>query len=118
MDAAGNNWNIVCCGGAIVAAVVLRSVQPQLCGEIIDRASEAMLHGLSGYSPDGGWPEGPSYWEYATRYAAFAIAALEDAGLDSRNLGASPGLGSTWRFGQDLTGPVRAWHSTMATICS
>ena len=55
--------------------------------EVIDVATQAMVHGLSAYSPDGGWPEGPSYWEYATRYAAFAIAALEEAGLDSRKLG-------------------------------
>ena len=49
-------------------------------------------------------PEGPSYWEYATLCGS-AIAALEEAGLDSRDLGASPGLASTWRFGKDLIGP-------------
>ena len=102
---ADNNWNIVCCGGSIVAAIALRSAQPQLCAEVIDLASEAMLRGMSGYAPDGGYVEGAGYWEYATRYAAFAIAALEEAGLDSRHLGASPGLASTWRFGRHLTGP-------------
>ncbi|MBA3446081.1 MAG: heparinase II/III family protein [Pseudaminobacter sp.] len=102
---ATHNWNIVCCGGAIVAAVALRSDHPEICDEVIDLASAAMRSGLSSYAPDGGWAEGPSYWEYATRYAAFAIAALEEAGLDSRGLGGSSGLAATWRFGMHLTGP-------------
>ena len=84
---ADNNWNIVCCGGAIVAAVALRSTQTELCSTVIELASQAISRGLSSYAPDGGWPEGPSYWEYATRYAALAIAALEEAGLDSRRFG-------------------------------
>ena len=77
---ADNNWNIVCCGGAIVAAVALRSTQTELCSTVIELASQAISRGLSSYAPDGGWPEGPSYWAYATRYAALAIAALEGSG--------------------------------------
>ena len=31
------------------------------------------------FGPDGGWPEGPGYWNYATAYNIFYLAALETA---------------------------------------
>jgi hypothetical protein len=102
---ADNNWNIVCCGSAIVAAIALRSVQPQPCREIIELASKAMLCGMSSYLPDGGYAEGPGYWEYATRYAALALAAIEEVDPGNRHLSGLPAFISTWNFGRQLTAP-------------
>ena len=102
---ADNNWNIVCCGSSIVAAIALRSVQPSLCQEIIELASEAMLCGMSSYQPDGGYAEGPGYWEFATRYAVLALAAIEEVDPGNQHLGSLSAFVSTWNFGQQLTAP-------------
>ena len=102
---ARHNWNTVCCGGMIVAAVVLRQEARGLSDTVLERCREAMAAGLSAYGADGGYPEGPSYWEFATRYAVLAHAALLEAGLIDR---VQPSLAKSWRFARDMTAPSGA----------
>ncbi|MBN9029606.1 MAG: heparinase II/III family protein [Rhizobiales bacterium] len=99
---ARHNWNTVCCGGMIVAALALRREAPALCDTVLDHCRPAMAAGLSAYGTDGGYPEGPSYWEFATRYAALAHAALLEAGLIEQ---VPPALARSWRFSRDMTAP-------------
>ncbi|MER8846813.1 heparinase II/III domain-containing protein [Mesorhizobium australicum] len=100
---ASNNWTIVCSAGSIIAALALRRSRSDLSDYVIDLAAATLARGLNAYGPDGGYKEGPTYWAYATDYAALAIAALEDAGTASFH---SPGtLASTWRFGKAMTAP-------------
>lgn len=102
---ATHNWNVVCCGGLIVAAVALRAHRPAIAQAVLERAVPAIGSGLSAYDAQGGYPEGPGYWEYATKYAVLALAALDDAGL------AYPlpvGLSHTWRYNRETTAPSGA----------
>ncbi|MDA0711884.1 MAG: heparinase II/III family protein, partial [bacterium] len=55
--------------------------------------------------PDGAWGEGPGYWNYATRYTAYCLSALETAlgttyGLPDRN-----GLARSGHFPVHGAGP-------------
>lgn len=97
---ATHNWNVVCCGGLIVAAVVMRQRRPELADAIFGLAVPALANGLSAFDAQGGYPEGPGYWEYATKYAVLALAALDHAGLSTPN---APGLAKTWRYGRETT---------------
>ena len=88
-----NNWNQVCNGGVLSAALAIAEDEPALAREVIAGVRVSMPRGLAAYSPDGATPEGPGYWTYGTTYAVIAFAELESAlGTDFR-----PGLGAGLR---------------------
>lgn len=99
---AENNWNIVCCAGMIAGAAALDGIDKETRDAAFGCFMPAIHHGLRAFGSDGGYLEGPDYWEYAVRYAVLAQAFLKDLGI-----GPEPpaGLLNTWRYGRDLTSP-------------
>ncbi len=102
---ASHNWNIVCNGGMAIAALALRHDAPEQSAGMLGLSLDSVRIAFASFSPDGGWIEGPSYWDYATRYAVYLLAALESAGIGERGLAASPGFSETGRFFMHATGP-------------
>ncbi|MEI6890568.1 MAG: heparinase II/III family protein [Pontiella sp.] len=74
-----NNWNQVCNGGLIAAALTVFDQEPELATQTIHRALEGLPHSLIAYMPDGIYPEGSSYWGYGTSYSLVTISILESA---------------------------------------
>jgi hypothetical protein len=74
-----HNWNQVCHGGISAAALVIADEEPELAAKIISRAIEKLPLAMESYSPDGAYPEGPSYWDYGTSYNLMAISMFESA---------------------------------------
>ncbi|VGO17799.1 hypothetical protein PDESU_06401 [Pontiella desulfatans] len=74
-----NNWNQVCNGGMIAASIALADTHPELAAETIRRAIDALPNALKEYMPDGVYPEGSTYWAYATSYSTVTAAMLESA---------------------------------------
>jgi len=74
-----NNWNAVCHGGMIAAALMTFDENPTLATKTIFRALEKLPNSLNEYAPDGVYPEGPSYWGYGTYYTALASSMLSTA---------------------------------------
>lgn len=74
---AHHNWNLVCHGGMAIAALSVYEKEPEMASYILRRAVEKIPLGLTPYAPDGIYPEGPSYWFYATQYLTATIAAFE-----------------------------------------
>jgi len=101
---ATHNWNLVCCGGLTAAALAVGTEAPE-AAEVLDRCLAAARAGFSSYGPDGGWEEGPGYWQYATVYAVTLLAALEGAGVSDRGLIESPGFARTGDFAAHMTAP-------------
>lgn len=99
-----NNWNLVSNAGLIAASL---SIEPgnATAQTILAYALDSVQVGLSTYSPDGGYAEGPLYWEYSTRYLAIAINSLETATGSDQGLAATSGITKTGFFGSHLTGP-------------
>jgi hypothetical protein len=60
---------------------------------------------MKGFSPDGGWSEGYTYWSYGTFYATAFCAALETANGAAPALQKSQGFPQTGFFPLYLTGP-------------
>src|SRR5690606_15591122 len=54
-----NNWNQVCNGGMIAAAIMIADRDPELAAKTISRALEGMPQALAEYGPDGVYPEVP-----------------------------------------------------------
>ena len=74
-----NNWNQVCHGGLIGAALVIADEDPELAAKTISRALDNMHYALGEYGPDGVYPEGSTYWEYGTMYTVMTAAMFESA---------------------------------------
>ncbi len=74
-----NNWNQVCHGGMIAAAIVIAEQDPDLASETLRRALEGMPYALDEYGPDGVYPEGATYWGYGTSFSVVTAAMFESA---------------------------------------
>lgn len=88
----GNNWNQVCNGGLIAAALAVAEVEPELAAKTIQRALDGMPHSLCEYAPDGVYPEGSTYWSYGTSYSVVTASMLESALGDDFGLYEVPGF--------------------------
>lgn len=83
-----NNWNHVCNGGLIVAALAIADEEKREAQQIVETAMSSLEPAMNLYLPDGAWDEGPGYWEYATSYVvscseALRIATGSDGGISS-----------------------------------
>jgi hypothetical protein len=100
-----HNWNQVCNGGLLVGALAVADEHPEMAAEIVAGAIESLPRAMASYAPDGGWAEGPGYWHYATRYNAYALAALESALGTDFGLSESPGFADAGLFRIYSIGP-------------
>ncbi|SHG06469.1 Heparinase II/III-like protein [Fodinibius roseus] len=87
-----NNWNQVCHGGMIAAAIVVAGEAPELAARTISRALDGMPHALKEYGPDGVYPEGPTYWGYGTGFSVLTASMLESAFGTDFGLSGVPGF--------------------------
>jgi len=85
-----NNWNQVCHGGMIAAAIEVAEIEPELASKTISRALDGMPHALVEYGPDGSYPEGSTYWAYGTSYSVMTSSMLESAFGKDFGLGEYP----------------------------
>ncbi|HVJ46028.1 MAG TPA: heparinase II/III family protein, partial [Luteolibacter sp.] len=100
-----HNWNSVCNNGMIAGALAVADTDPEIAAAILKAAKASLPKGYRDYAPDGGWPEGPGYWDYGTSYAIYGLACLESALGTDWNLPASPGFSQTGNFRIDLIAP-------------
>ncbi|NKB68979.1 MAG: hypothetical protein GKR89_18075 [Candidatus Latescibacteria bacterium] len=74
-----SNWNQVCHGGLVAAAIAVAERDPDLSAKTIHRALEGMAKALDSYGPDGVYPEGATYWSYGTSFSVVTAAMFESA---------------------------------------
>jgi PHD/YefM family antitoxin component YafN of YafNO toxin-antitoxin module len=107
---ANNNWNVVCNGGLVTAAIALGEETPQLSARVIREAATNVPRCLRHFAPDGGWPEGPGYWGYTLRYLMVMLSSMR-AGLGTEfGLGDLPGLANAGMFPVHVRGPVGVFN--------
>lgn len=99
-SASHQNWNQVCNGGIGMGALALADVEPRMAGKFLHAALESIQLAMAEYGPDGAWIEGPGYWNYATKYNVFILAALQTA------LGTDFGLSKIKGFSEAGTFPI------------
>jgi len=71
------NWNQVCNGGLALGALAVADKEPTIAREVLEATRASVPLAMASFGPDGGWAEGPGYWDYATAYNTFYLAALE-----------------------------------------
>ena len=101
-----HNWNQVCNGGLTIGALAIADEEPELCAKIIATARAAIPRAMATFAPDGGWPEGAVYWNYATQYNVFYLAALETALGTDFGLNKTAGFAETGNFRIQNMGPT------------
>jgi hypothetical protein len=74
-----NNWNQVCNGGMIAAAIVIGDKDPEFAARIISRSLEGIPSALKQYAPSGIYPEGATYWSYGTSFSCVTSSMLRSA---------------------------------------
>lgn len=106
------NWQEVCAGGAGMAALVLID-EPgyyNICAEFVNHAIRTLPTGLKMYGPDGAFPEGLAYWEYASKFFFnFDKALFNTVGTDF-GLSDMDGLSETGFFPIISVGPVNQFN--------
>ena len=95
---AKHNWNLVCNGGLLVGAWRWRTKSRPSPRKSAPPPARRSKHGLSGFDPDGGWEEGPTYWNYGTRYLSVALLSLQNTYGTMFGMEAAPGLARTGEF--------------------
>lgn len=99
------NWNQVCNGGLVCAALAIAEDEPELAKVIVDKALGSINLALQNYAPDGAYPEGFQYWTYGTSYQVLLNDALETVLGHASGLNEAPGLLRSARFVQFMTAP-------------
>ncbi|MBR2459753.1 MAG: hypothetical protein IKB34_00770, partial [Clostridia bacterium] len=97
---ATNNWNGVCNGGLMAAALAIANVErysKQVRNYLGDTIT-AVERGLWVYAPDGGYEEGPGYWSYGTTYVHVFISSLNTACGTNYGLYNAPGFAHSIYF--------------------
>lgn len=74
-----NNWNQVCNGGMIAAAITIAELDPDLAAKTISRSLDGIPSALVQYYPSGVYPEGATYWDYGTSFTCVTSSMLETA---------------------------------------
>lgn len=93
------NWNQVCNGGLVCAAVAIYEYYPALAQAVIDDAISTNKVSVAGiYGPDGAYPEGPTYWNYGTIYQVLLLTVLENVFYKDFGISATPGFLDTGKF--------------------
>eukprot|EP01079_Euglenida_sp_SAG-EU17-18_P007186 gene7186-1284_t len=116
------NWNLVCNGGLLTAAYAI--IDCQGC-DPANKAQVVIQHAVKGapvamrsYSWDGAWPEGPTYWGYATKYASTLIDSLNTSTGSDLGLGRTPGFSETglfYLYSQGPSGHLFNWADAAET---
>jgi hypothetical protein len=101
-----NNWNFVCNGSLIIAALAVAEDVTDLAQSIIDYAWAALSSGLAMFAPEGAWFEGPTYWSYGTHYLFLLIRCLERGFGSDFGLSGTEGLAGTGEFFVHAIGPT------------
>lgn len=99
------NWNQVCNGGLVCAALAVAEECPELAKTIVDKALGSINLALANYAPHGAYPEGFQYWTYGTSYQVLLNDALETVFGHSCGLSEAAGLLRSARFVQFMTAP-------------
>ncbi|MDE3197860.1 MAG: heparinase II/III family protein [Acidobacteriota bacterium] len=100
------NWNVVCNAAMAMGALAVADDAQEKASQILRAALESIPHGLGSYGSDGGWPEGPLFSEYATRYACLFFASLDSALSNDYTLSSFRGFDRAGRVRVYSIGPA------------
>lgn len=106
-----NNWNQVCNGGLIAAAITIAHRNPELAAKTLSRSMEGIPVALEKYMPDGVYPEGSTYWTYGTSFTVVSIAMLQSAFGSDFGISEHTGLIKSADFKLQMNAPTGMYYN-------
>jgi hypothetical protein len=103
-----DNCTVVSNSAILVSALAVLDRYSEVSEELIRKGLASSWNAFEGLAPDGAWPEGPSYWSLAMRYAGLMVAALESTLDHGFGLADRPGFEQTGDFALHAVGPFGA----------
>jgi hypothetical protein len=103
---ANHNWNGICNGGIIMAALSMYEEDPKEMSEIIALAINALPKYIQSFDPDGQSDEGLMYWGYGLMYTTIAMESMQRVLGTSFGLDQFTGFKKTGWFPAFVSGPV------------
>jgi hypothetical protein len=101
-----HNWNQVCNGGLVVGSLAIADEEPELAGKLVSLGVASVRLPMAEFAPDGAWGEGPGYWDYATSYNVYLLAALDSALGTDFGLSKIAGFDRTGEFPEAMVSPL------------
>lgn len=101
-----DNWNGICHGGIIMAALATYETDPTFNNQIIALATNGLLKYIKSFDPDGGSEEGMSYWSYGLSNTFLALETLKRCLSTTFGLADQSGFRKTGWFPYLMSGPV------------
>ncbi|MCU6707937.1 DNRLRE domain-containing protein [Paenibacillus sp. J5C_2022] len=104
-----SNWNVVCNGGLAAGALAIGDdpAYRQLAEEVLRKGLDSVQGALQQFAPDGGWYEGPSYWDFTSQYLALYLGGMQSALGTDFGLSNLPGLSETGDYSIYMEGPFQ-----------
>lgn len=103
---ANNNWNGICNGGLITAALAIFETNPEFCSELISGAVNNLPLYLREFEPDGQSEEGLMYWSYGLMYTVLALQSMENTLGTTYGMTSFSGIKKAGWFPFLMSGPV------------
>lgn len=107
---ATTNWNAVCNAGLLMASAAIANVYPEDCTTLLGHIIKSVELAVKDYAPDGGYAEGPGYWEYGTTYLVWLIASMDSAFGTNYGLYQWPGVSTTQYYASYVDGPTGSFN--------
>ncbi len=85
---------IINCAG-VGAAINLMDKYPELCSNYLSASLRSSERPFSSFAPDGGYPEGTSYWNYMMMTLPYLVENFKHGVGDDFGLASAPGLSRT-----------------------
>lgn len=101
-----NNWNGICHGGLIMAALAIYESDPAFCSKVIQLAANGIVPYLQSLEPDGASPEGMMYWSYGLSNTFLAFESMKNVLSTTFGLAERPGFKKTPSFPYRVSGPA------------
>jgi len=93
-----SNYNSIINGGVTAAAIATLEYDPDETFKYLSDSIKSVEYSLQMLTPDGGWNEAVTYWEYAMRYVMFMGAALEGCFGQSYDIMNGQGMENTLNY--------------------
>ncbi|WP_181592994.1 S-layer homology domain-containing protein [Paenibacillus sp. YN15] len=97
-EKATQNWNIVCNSGISMGALAIFEADPEYNSMILANAVRSVEYLFDQFAPDGGYDEGPGYWEYTLNYGVKFFSTLENGFGTDYHITDAKGLDKTADF--------------------
>ncbi len=101
-----HNWNGICNGGLIMAALAMFEANPDEMSEIIALAINKLPKYINSFEPDGQSEEGLMYWGYGLMYTTITLESMQRVLGSAFGLDQMPGFKKTGWFPAYISGPV------------